>query len=157
MNFGNVNNSAQTRTNPNNMAQLLQNITRVEFIETRYLHNLMLIGNNEVTLQYWRNFTELPIIGLADMEVSESIENGSRLTTVKLTARTACDYPAGAPRRHAWRVTTVTGEQYLIGTTEQPFPVTLVTDSYPGKSTEPSGKTITVVWQSSLGLLEIVG
>ena len=56
------------------MTQLLQNINRVEFIETRYLSNIVLLGNSEVTLQYWRNFIELCLVGLASVDVSQAIE-----------------------------------------------------------------------------------
>lgn len=138
------------------MTQLLQNINRVEFIETRYLSNMVLLGNDAVSLQYWRNFNELCLVGLADVEVSQAVDNGSRLTTVKLTARTTSDFAVNN-RRLAWRVTTVTGEQYLIGTTEQPFPVTTVGDYYPDKATEQSGKKLTVSWQTPLNILKIKG
>lgn len=138
------------------MTQLLQNINRVEFIETRYLSNMVLLGNNEVTLQYWRNFIELCLVGLADVEVNQAVDNGSRLTTIKLTARTTSDFGVDN-RRLAWRVSTVTGEQFLIGTTEQPFPVTTVADDFPDKATSQSGKEITVSWQTPLNILKIKG
>ena len=123
------------------MTQLLQNINRVEFIE--------------VSLQYWRNFTELCLVGLASVEVSQNIENNSRLTTVKLTAHTTADFNVDH-RRLAWRVTTVDGNQYLIGINEQPFPVTTVADHFPDKATERSGKTVTATWQTNLDLLKIM-
>lgn len=138
------------------MTQLLQNINRVEFIETRYLSKMVLLGNNEVTLQYWRNFIELCLVGLADVEVNQAVDNGSRLTTIKLTARTTSDFGVDN-RRLAWRVSTVTGEQFLIGTTEQPFPVTTVANDFPDKATSQSGKEITVSWQTPLNILKIKG
>lgn len=138
------------------MTQLLQNINRVEFIETRYLSNMVLLGNSEVTLQYWRNFIELCLVGLASVDVSQAIDNGSRLTTIKLTARTTSDFDVNH-RRLAWRVTTVEGDQYLIGTTEQPFPITTVANDFPDKPTEQSGKKITVSWQTPLNILKIKG
>lgn len=136
------------------MQQLLQNIIKVEFIETRYLKNMVLLGNHEVSLQYWRNFIELCLVGLASVDVSQNVENGSRLTTIKLTAHTTDDFHVDH-RRLAWRVTTVEGKQYLIGINEQPFPVTTVSDNFPDKATEQSGKIITVNWQTPLDLLEI--
>ena len=138
------------------MTQLLQNINRVEFIETRYLNGIVLLSDHEVSLQYWRNFAELCLVGLASVEVSQNIENGSRLTTIKLTAHTTDDFHVDY-RRLAWRVTTVEGKQYLIGINEQPFPVTTVANDFPDKATEQSGKTITVTWQTPLNLLKIMG
>lgn len=150
-----MNNLAQLCTNFNNMTQLLQNINRVEFIETRYLNGIVLLSDHEVSLQYWRNFTELCLVGLASVEVSQNIENNSRLTTVKLTAQTTSDFNVDH-RRLAWRVTTVDGNQYLIGINEQPFPLTTVADNFPDKATERSGKTVTATWQTNLDLLKIM-
>ena len=138
------------------MAQLLQNINKVEFIETRHLSNMALLGNNEVSLRYWRNFTELCLAGHAAVDVTQTLENGSRLAAVKLTAHTASAFAVGH-RRLAWRVTTVQGDVYLIGTAEQPYPVTTVADDFPGKETGRSGKTVTVSWKTPLDLLRIRG
>ncbi len=137
------------------MKQLLQNIKMVEYIETKYMLNATMIHNDKILLNYWRNFSELYIDGLAKVEVDEAIENGSRLSTVKLTAHTACNFIVDH-RKLAWRVTTVTGEQYLIGTTEQPFPITTVANDFPDKETERSGQIITVTWKTPLTLLKII-
>ena len=95
------------------MQQLLQNIIKVEFIETRYLKNMVLLGDHQVSLQYWRNFIDLCLVGLASVDVSQNVENGSRLTAVKLTAHTTDDFHVDH-RRLAWRVTTVEVKQYKI-------------------------------------------
>lgn len=136
------------------MVQLLQNIKKVEYIETHYMKDLVLLSNKEVSLQYWRNFTELCLDGLGSVEVSQNVENGSRLTTVKLTVHTRSEIFADSYRL-CWRVTTVEGKQYLIGINEQPYPVTTVNDNFPEKPTERSGKTVTVLWRTCLELLEI--
>ncbi len=135
--------------------QLLQNIKQVEYIEARYLANIVLIGNDKVSLKYWRNFNKVCLVDLAGVDVSQAVENGSRITTVKLSAQIADDFTVDN-RRLAWRVTTVEGEQYLIGTNEQPYPVTTVANAFPSKTTERSGKTITATWKTSLDLLHIV-
>lgn len=137
------------------MTQLLQNINRVEFIDPRYLNGIVLMSDSEVSLQYRRNFIELDIVGLASIEVSQTTENGSRLSTVKLMALTTTPFKVGN-RRLAWRVTTITGNQYLIGINEQPFPISTVTENFPDKATEQSGTTVKVEWKTPLTLLEII-
>ena len=137
------------------MQQLLQNIKHVEYLEARYLTNIQLVKNDKVMLNYWRNFTEHPIAGLAQCEVSQAVDNGTRLTTVKLSYHSACALDVDNLRL-AWRITTVTGEQYLIGTTEQPFPVTIVQNNFPDEETEKSGYTVTVTWKTPLSLLRII-
>ena len=138
------------------MAQLLNNIVKVEWIlSPRHMRNLVLLDDHRVTLQYFRPFTTLCMDGMASCEVTETVENGSRLTTIRLTAHTTEDFHVDN-RRLCWRITTVDGRQYLIGLDEQPWPVTTVADTYPDKATERSGKTVTVTWTTRLGLLQIM-
>lgn len=138
------------------MAQLLNNIVKVEFIlSPRHMRNLVLLDDHRVLLQYYRPFHALCLDGMAQVEVSEAVEDGSRLTTVRLTAHTTEDFHVDN-RRLCWRVTTVDGRQYLIGLDEQPWPVATVADAYPDRATDRSGKTLTVTWTTPLGLLRIV-
>lgn len=137
------------------MKQLIQNIAKVEYIEARYLQNIIITPNNDVLLRYWRNFHELPIVGLASVTVADQVEHNNRLTTVTLTALT-CEKFAVNNRHLAWRVTTVTGDQMLIGTTEVPYPTTTTTENFPDKATEQSGTTLKVEWKTALSLLTIL-
>lgn len=137
------------------MAQLLQNIKKVEWIETRYLKDIVITPENKVLLSYWRNFQELPIVGLAQVSTAESIDNNSRLTTVSLTALSCSRLDVG-DKHLAWRVTTVVGTEYLIGINEQPYPVTTISENYPDKATDQGGATVKVEWKTALGLLKII-
>lgn len=138
------------------MAQLLNNIVKVEWIlSPRHMRNLVLLDDHRVVLQYYRPFHALCLDGMAQVEVSEAVDDGYRLTTVRLTAHTTEDWHVDN-RRLCWRVTTVDGRQFLIGLDEQPWPVVTIADAYPDKATERSGKTITVTWTTPLGLLNIV-
>lgn len=138
------------------MAQLLNNIVKVEWIlSPRHMRNLVLLDDHRVLLQYYRPFHALCLDGMAQVEVSEAVEDGSRLTTVRLTAHTTEDFHVDN-RRLCWRVTTVDGRRYLIGLDEQPWPVATVADAYPDRATDRSGKTLTVTWTTPLGLLRIV-
>ena len=138
------------------MTQLLNNVVKVEWIlSPRHMRNMVLLDDHRVLLQYYRPFHALCLDGLAQCEASEAVENGCRITTVRLTAHTTEDFQVDE-RRLCWRITTAEGTQYLIGLDEQPWPEVTVVDTYPDKATERSGKTITVTWTTSLGLLYIV-
>lgn len=137
------------------MTQLLNNIARVEYIETRYLRDTIITPDNDVLLQYWRNFIELHIVGLAQVNVADQVEHNARLTTVTLNALT-CERFVPSTRPLAWRVTTVTGQQFLIGINETPFPITTTTDNFPDKATDQSGTTVKVEWKTPLTLLRII-
>ena len=133
----------------------MNNICKVEWIiSPRHMRNVVLVDDHTVLLQYYRPFHALCLDGLAECEASESLENGSRVTTVKLTAHTTEDFHVD-DRRLCWRITTVNGTQYIIGLDEQPWPVTTIVDTYPDKATDRSGKTVTVTWTTALGLLRV--
>lgn len=136
--------------------QLYNNIAKAEWIlSPRHMRNVVLLDDHQALLQYYRPFNPICLDGFASCEASESVEDGSRLTTVRLTMHTSDDFWVD-DRHLCWRITTTQGNQYLIGLDEQPWPVATVVDTYPDKTTERSGKTITVTWTTPLGLLRIV-
>ena len=46
------------------MKPILSNLKKIEVIETRLLQNMTIIPGIGVMLNFWRNFTELPLFGL---------------------------------------------------------------------------------------------
>lgn len=137
------------------MIQILDNINSIHFIETRLLRNMTIIPGKGVLLNYWRNFTELPLVNLASMEVTSKVENKSRTFTTSLKALLA-DHFDVANRKLAFMVTTVNGDRFLVGTDESPFPVANTSDVFPDKATEPSGCTLTVEYTDIIGLLPVL-
>lgn len=62
------------------MANLIKNIVAVSYIETSKLQNLVYIPRIGVRLQYWRDWQDLEIYGLASAEVTSKIEKKSNYT-----------------------------------------------------------------------------
>lgn len=137
------------------MTQVLLYIRAASFIETRFLQNLTVIHGTGVLLNYWRNFQELPIVGLARYEVTSKVENKSRLFTHTVTALLSEHFDL-RDRHLAFLLTCVGGERFLVGGNEKPFPVANTADSLPGKVSEPSGCTLTVEYTDLLGLLPVL-
>lgn len=137
------------------MTQVLHYIRAISFIETRLLQNLTVIHGSGVLLNYWRNFQELPLVGLARYEVTSKVENKSKLFAHTVTALLPGHFD---PRdRHlAFLLTCVGGERFLVGGNEKPFPVVNTSDSLPGKVSEPAGCTLTVEYTDLLGLLPVL-
>ena len=67
----------------------------------------------------WR---EVPIVGLASLEIGDELDNGVRLHTQKLTATLETEY-VFPQSPTAFLITAVNGTQYLIGTADAPFPL----------------------------------
>lgn len=137
------------------MLQILDNITSIQIIETRLLQNLTIIPGTGVMLNYWRYFTELPLVNLASMEVASKVENKSRLFTTTIKALLSEHFDV-ANRKLAFLVTTVSGDRFLVGNLESPFPVVNTSDAFPDKPTDQSGCTLTVEYTDTLGLLPVL-
>lgn len=137
------------------MLQVISNINRISFIETRRLRNITVIPGRGVMMNYWRDFAELPLVNLASMEISSKVENKSRLFTTSIKALLSEHFDI-ANRKLAYLVTTVLGDRYLVGTDESPFPVSNTTDTFPDKASDTSGCTLSVEYTDSIGLLPVL-
>lgn len=137
------------------MLQVISNINRISFIETRRLRNVTVIPGRGVMLNCWRDFAELPLVNLASMEISSKVENKSRLFTTSIKALLGEHFDI-ANRKLAYLVTTVLGDRYLVGTDESPFPVSNTTDTFPDKASDTSGCTLSVEYTDSIGLLPVL-
>lgn len=137
------------------MLQVISNINRISFIETRRLRNITVIPGRGVMMNYWRDFAELPLVNLASMEISSKVENKSRLFTTSIKALLSEHFDI-ANRKLCYLVTTVLGDRYLVGTDESPFPVSNTTDTFPDKASDTSGCTLSVEYTDSIGLLPVL-
>lgn len=137
------------------MVQILDNINSIQIIETRLLRNLTIIPGMGVMLNFWRNFADLPLVNLASMEVASKVENKSRLFTTTIKALLSEHFEV-ANRQLAFLVTTVSGDKYLIGTNESPFPIANTSDIFPDKPSDQSGCTLTVEYTDTIGLLPVL-
>ncbi len=137
------------------MIQLLHNICDLSFIETRLLHNITIVHGIGVMLNHWRDFREMPLVGMAQCEVASKVENKSKLFTTTLTAMLSEHFDV-RDRHLAFLVTCVNGDRYLIGIDEPPYPITNISDALPGKATDQSGCTLTVELTDTLGLLPVL-
>lgn len=137
------------------MLQLLANINKIQFIESKQLRHITVIPGKGVLLNYRMNFKELPLAGLARMEVSSGIEDKSRLFKTTIKALLPSHFEV-LNRKLAYLVTTVEGVRFLVGTSESPFPLSTTIDSFPDNTTDPSGCTLSVNYTDSIGLLPVL-
>ena len=95
----------------------------------------------------------IDIAGLAALETSEEVEKGVRLFTTKLTATLAAERMPLPERPLAYRLTTVGGQQFLLGTAFRPFPLTVQETVAPSRAAEVSAVSLSVKWTSDVPLL----
>ena len=137
------------------MTQLLHNIVALSCIECRLLQNLTFIPGQGVMLNYWRNFQELPLVGLASGEVTSKVEDKSRTFTTTINALLS-DHFDVANRHLAFLITVADGDRYLVGTAEKPYPIVNTSDALPGKATDQSGCTLSVEYTDTIGLTPVL-
>ncbi len=137
------------------MANLIKNIVAVSYIETSKLQNLVYIPRIGVRLQYWRDWQDLEIYGLASAEVTSKIEKKSKLYTTTLTVITAYDNVL-ATKHYAFLAKCADGSWYLIGGSGHPYPIVNTTDDLPGRTNDKSGRTMTIEYTDTLGLMPVL-
>lgn len=121
-------------------------------IEAKHLVNSTIINNNSILLQIYRPFSDLNTVGLSPVEMSDKIENKVRIYTSKLTALLPERFEVGN-RKLCFRVTAVSGEQYLIGTDKRPFPIVTFNENYPNSTSTRCGSTMTVTYSNTIPML----
>lgn len=97
---------------------------------------------------------DLPIAGLASLEVSEETQDGQRIFTSKLTA-TLCGTFDAPTAPIALLATLTDGTRMLLGTSSRPFPLTTITTKRPDKASEQSAQTLTCTWTAPTPALEV--
>lgn len=99
-------------------------------------------------------FSPVELHELVGVEVEDAYENNQRIYTTTATFTTSCKKPL-AGRRAAFRLTSISGERYLIGTGSRPFPVIKEKNPFPRKPADTTLKTVTITWRSTLPMLLI--
>jgi len=123
----------------------IKHIKKVEVIEACYITKTNLIGNRYVVVEHDSDFTQLDTKGLSQLDISDKIENKVRIYTLKLVAQTLERFIVGN-KKFVFKVTAVSGECYLIGTEERPYPVINNSESYPNEPAGKAGNTLTVTY-----------
>ena len=59
-------------------------------------------------------------------------------------------------RQAAFRLTSVDGKRYMIGTDSRPYPIIRERNPFPEKPVDSSLKTVTITWKSLMPMLLIV-
>lgn len=134
----------------------LVHINKVEFVSSDEIPTVLLVSTSKCRLLSEGNWKPMCLKGLADVIVEGKRENNQSIYNVKATFRTENDGKSDLGPRYLYRLTSVTGEQYMLGNGLRPYPVTQVNVPRPGKETDSQLKTWTVNWTSPYQLLEIL-
>ncbi len=137
------------------MIHIINNIRKVECIEAYHLQHSDIIADRGVFLNVYQQFEKISTIGLSSVEISDKIENNQRVFTTKLTM-TRCEKLLPGSKKYCFKVTTVTGSEFLIGSADKPYPVIENSESFPSSPGNKSGATVTVTYTSTIPMLAIL-
>lgn len=133
---------------------MLLHIRRIDSCEAYHLvKTLILPKEAQAFLTEPVPWRRIDIAGLAVLETSEEVEKGVRTHTTKLTATLVGKRMPLPDRPLAYRLTTVGGQQFLLGTGFRPFPLTTQETVAPSRAAEVSAVSLSVKWTSDVPLL----
>ncbi len=134
---------------------ILNNINKVEFIEARYLKDITIVPGKGVLLNMWRNFQTLDTVGLSSAISTSKVFKKNTIYNIKMTALLKTQFHVGN-KQLCYRLSTVTGEKFLLGIERAPYPITTTQENYPSVVTDKSGTTLSVEYSNTYGLLPIL-
>lgn len=133
---------------------MLLYIHKIEHCEAKHLKSAIYLPDQfKVILKEVMPWREVPIVGLAALETGDELDNGVRLHTQKLTATLETEYVF--PQLHTvFLITAVNGTQYLIGSSDAPFPLIQQNTILPSNAGENAITELVVNLTSQFPLLK---
>lgn len=119
------------------------------------LGSIQIIGETTCRFKSLPVFSEINIKGLVGVTIEDGYENNQRVFTTTATFN-MCDKKPMNVRQAVFRLTSIDGKRYMIGTDSRPYPVIKERNPFPEKPADSSMKTVTIAWKSLLPMLLIV-
>lgn len=124
---------------------MLLHINRIEYCEARHIASAIIVPQTSMAIirevAPWR---DIPIAGLAELETSQELEEGTRSFNATLTA-TLCGDAFELPKQPlAFRLTCANGRKYLLGTAEPPHPFVAFALSLPSEASDVTATTLNI-------------
>lgn len=134
----------------------LVHINKIEFIRSSELSGLIRVTNSSCRIPSDVNFTEInEIVNLVGVKMEDESQKGETVYTTTVTFQTKRK-DVVRWKRIAFRLTSIDGNQFLVGTGSRPYPVVKENNTFPEKPGDSTLKTVTITWRSLLPMLYIV-
>lgn len=134
---------------------MIRYINKVEWCEARHLRLAVPMTDNlTVYCEDYMPYQKIEIVGLAELEVSDSVDNGFRVWTSKLAAAMPCRLPTPSSPM-SFRLTATDGTRYILGLSSRPFPTVTFLDKHPSGLGQPCSCTMNVVLKGPIPMLKV--
>lgn len=127
-------------------------LKKIETIDAANLKTMLI--NDHVIIDQSCLFTQLNIQDLISLEQTDKIEDKVKLYTVKCSTVLLEEFSKAKPQ--CFLMTSVAGEQFLLGTEHRPFPSYSITDNYPQNASGKAGSILSISYLSTIPLLKVV-
>ena len=119
----------------------LVHVNRIEMIRIEELTPLKVIDSTSCRFERSVDYSQLEIKELVGVVVEDSYDNNQKTYTTTATA---------------FRLTSVDGRQYMIGTSSRPYPIIKEKNNFPEKPNDSTMKTVTITWKAPLPMLLVI-
>lgn len=134
----------------------LVHIHKIEFIDSSDLSGMKILTQHSCRIPNGVNFCEIESLsGLVGAKTEDTMDDGEKVYTTTVTFQMKCKMPT-EERRVAFRLTSIDGNQFLVGTDIRPYPVIKENNPYPEKPGDSVLKQVTVTWKSPYPMLLIL-
>ena len=134
---------------------MLVHVRKIEIADACSLGSIQVLNETSCRFKTQPVFSEIGIKELVGVTIEDSYENNQRVYTTTVTFNT-CDKKPMTARQAAFRLTSLDGKRYMIGTDSRPYPIIKERNPFPEKPGDSTLKTVTIVWKSLLPMLLIV-
>ena len=129
-------------------------INKIEMSPVDTLSAMEVVSESSCRFSSAVTFSGIDISELVGVTVEDDYNNNQKVFTTKATFKT-CSKLQPAGRRMAFRVTSVDGKRFMIGSHARPYPIISEKNPYPERPTDAVLKTVTITWKSMLPMLLI--
>ena len=133
----------------------LVHVNKIEIADACTLGGIQIVGESSCRIKTQPSFSEICIRELVGVTIEDSYENNQKVYTTTATFNTYDKQPMTV-RQAAFRLTSVDGKSYMIGTDSRPYPIIKEKNPFPEKHTDSTLKTVTVTWKSLMPMLLII-
>ena len=137
------------------MKHLLSNIKTVEVFDASELRESVIVRDRGIILRYVLAPQKISLNGLASCEISDKIQNNQKIFSINLQMH-CCSRLDDGGHHLCFRLTTVSGSQFIMGTVDRPYPVISNNEFMPSAPTAQSGVKVTVTLDSFYPLLAVL-
>lgn len=133
----------------------MMHIIKVEFCNAKHLNALHFSLKDKIAVgQQFVPWAQLCTLGISALESKEEVKDNITIFSHKLIAFLPKEVKMPSPL--AIRITTATGQKFIIGSSGRPFPEVVQTNTLAARPSERSGVSLSISYTGTNPLFEVL-